>query len=252
MGAGAGGGGTRGGGNSRLSYPVHLFLSKEGYFKKITPQSLRMSGEQKYKQGDGPAFHWEADNAAELMLVTDRQQCYKVWVSAFDDSKASVLGDYLPAKLELEEGESILFACLPGDYTGHLLFFFEGGKVARVPLASYQTVTKRKKLTGAYSDKSPLRSVLLLPEGEERSAVVSSTEGRALLFSTDQIPLKTTRSTQGVQVMTLKKSHTVDKAAWLTDTPIVNAARYKARSLPAAGALLKAEDQGDTQLSLLP
>ena len=233
------------------AYPVHLFLSREGYFKKITPQSLRMSGEQKYKEGDGPAFHWESTNAAELMLFTDKQQCYKTWVNTFDDAKASVLGDYLPAKLEMEEGETILWACLPGQYAGHLLFFFENGKVARVPLSAYQTVTKRKKLTGAYSDKSSLKAVLYLPEEAEEEVVLYSTEGRALLFTTDQVPLKTTRSTQGVQVMTLKKSNTVQTARPLADTPIVSKTRYKARSLPAAGALLKAEDQGNTQLSLL-
>ena len=136
--------------------PVHLFLSKQGYFKKISPQSLRMSGEQKYKEGDGPAFHWETTTAAELLFFTNRQQCYKAFAHAFDDSKASVLGDYLPAKLDMDEGETILWAGLAGDYTGSLLFFFENGKVARVPLSAYQTVTRRKKLTGAYSDKSPL------------------------------------------------------------------------------------------------
>ena len=231
--------------------PVHLFLSREGYFKKITPQSLRMSGEQKYKEGDGPAFHWEADTGAELLLFTNRQQCYKTFVRDFDDTKASALGDYLPAKLEMEEGESILWACLAGDYTGHHLFFFENGKVARVPLASYQTVTRRKKLTGAYSDKSPLKSVLFLPEGQEEEVVLYSTEGRALLLQTDGIPVKTTRSTQGVQVMTLKKTNTVDYAAPLAQTAIVNQASYRARSLPAAGALLKPEDRGETQISLL-
>ena len=231
--------------------PVHLFLSREGYFKKISPQSLRMSGEQKYKEGDGPAFHWESDTGAELLLFTSRQQCYKTFVRDFDDTKASALGDYLPAKLEMEEGESILWACLAGDYTGHLLFFFANGKAARVPLASYQTVTRRKKLTGAYSDKSPLKDVLFLPKGQEEEVVLYSTEGRALLLQTDGIPVKTTRSTQGVQVMTLKKSYTVDHAAPLAGTAIVNQARYRARSLPAAGALLKPEDRGETQISLL-
>ena len=231
-------------------YPVHLFLSREGYFKKITPQSLRMSGEQKYKEGDGPAFHWETTSAAELLFFTNRQQCYKAFAHAFDDSKASVLGDYLPAKLEMEEGETILWAGLAGDYTGQLLFFFANGKVARVPLASYQTVTRRKKLTGAYSDKSPLKDVLALPAGQEEDVVLYSTEGRALLFQTDGIPVKTTRSTQGVQVMTLKKSYQVDHAAPLGQTSLVNQSRYRARSLPAAGALLKAEDQGDRQMTL--
>ncbi len=232
------------------AYPVHLFLSREGYAKKISPQSLRMSGEQKYKDGDGPAFHWETTSAAELLCFTSRQQCYKTFVSALEDSKASVLGEYLPAKLDMEPGETILWACLAGNYEGHLLFFFANGKVARVPLASYQTVTRRKKLTGAFSDKSPLQDVLALGEGEEAEVVLYSTEGRALLFQTDGIPVKATRATQGVQVMTLKKSYTVDHAARLPETPIVNKARYRARSLPAAGALLKAEDQGDTQISL--
>ena len=150
----------------------------------------------------------------------------------------------------MDEGESLLWACLPGDDSGHLLLFFENGKTARIPLSVYQTVTKRKKLTGAYSDKSPLRSVLFLPEGEERELVLYSTEGRALLFHSALVPVKTTRSTQGVQVMTLKKANKVRQARPLADTPIVNQSRYRARSLPAAGALLKAEDQGDTQLSL--
>ena len=232
------------------AYPVHLFLSREGYFKKISPQSLRMSGEQKYKDGDGPAFHWETTSAAELLFFTNQQQCYKAFAHTFEDSKASVLGEFLPAKLDMEPGETILWACPAGDYTGHLLFFFANGKVARVPLASYQTVTRRKKLTGAYSDKSPLQDVLYLAEGQEEEVVLYSTEGRALLFQTDGIPVKTTRATQGVQVMTLKKSYTADHAAPLSQTPIVNKARYRARSLPAAGALLKAEDQGDTQIRL--
>ena len=232
------------------AYPVHLFLSREGYFKKISPQSLRMSGEQKYKDGDGPAFHWETTSAAELLFFTNQQQCYKAFAHTFEDSKASVLGEFLPAKLDMEPGETILWACPAGDYTGHLLFFFANGKVARVPLAAYQTVTRRKKLTGAYSDKSPLQDVLYLAEGQEEEVVLYSTEGRALLFQTDGIPVKTTRATQGVQVMTLKKSYTADHAAILSQTPLVNKARYRARSLPAAGALLKAEDQGDTQIRL--
>lgn len=207
-----------------------------------------MSGEQRYKEGDGPAYHFETTNAAELLLFTDRQQCYKTWVHTFDDSKASVLGDYLPAKLEMDEGESIRFAILAGDYAGALLFFFENGKAARVPLRAYQTVTRRKKLTGAYSDKSPLRAIL--PLREEAELVLYSTEGRALVFPSQEVPEKTTRSTQGVQVMTLKRNHTVKTAQFLQDSKIVNQGRYRARSLPAAGALLKAEDQGAEQLSM--
>lgn len=230
-------------------YPVHLFLSKEGYFKKITPQSLRMSGEQKYKEGDGAFFYAEANNKDELLLFTDRRQCYKLWVRDLEDSKASVLGDYLPAKLEMEDGETILFAHLPKDYDGHLLFFFANGKVARVPLSAYQTLTKRKKLTGAYSDKNPLQTILPLLSDAE--VILYATDGRAVWVNTDQIPTKATRSTQGVQVMSPKRNQTITKADFLEGSPIVNKARYRAKSLPSPGALLKAEDQGDTQLSLL-
>ena len=230
-------------------YPVHLFLSREGYFKKITPQSLRMASEQKYKEGDGPYLQWEGTNRDELLVFTDRQQCYKAWVSDFDDAKASVLGDYLPTKLGFDEGESFLWACVPGDYSGSLLFFFANGKAARVELSGYQTQTKRKRLTGAYCDKSPLVRAFLLRE--EMEMAVWSTEGRCLIFQTAALSPKTTRTTQGVNVMTLKPKYKVDGAAPLAETPIQNAARYRARSLPVAGALLKEEDRGEEQMSLL-
>ena len=229
-------------------YPVHLFLSREGYLKKITPQSLRMSSDQKYKEGDGAFLQWEASNRDELMLFTDRQQCYKTWLSEFPDAKASVLGEYLPSRLGMEEGENVIWACLPGDYSGDLLFFFENGKAARVELAKYQTVTRRKKLTGAYSDKSPLRTALLLREDVELA--VYSTEGRALIFHTASLATKSTRTTQGVAVMTLKSKWRLDRAVPLEETPIVNKARYRARTLPAAGALLRPEDRGEEQLTL--
>ena len=230
-------------------YPVHLFLSREGYFKKITPQSLRMASEQKYKEGDGPYLQWEGTNRDELLVFTDRQQCYKAWVSDFDDAKASVLGDYLPTKLGFDEGESFLWACVPGDYSGSLLFFFANGKAARVELSGYQTQTKRKRLTGAYCDKSPLVRAFLLRE--EMEMAVWSTEGRCLIFQTAALSPKTTRTTQGVNVMTLKPKYKVEGAAPLAETPIQNAARYRARSLPVAGARLKEEDRGEEQMSLL-
>jgi DNA gyrase subunit A len=230
-------------------YPVNVFLSREGYLKKITPQSLRMASEQKYKEGDGPAQSWEAGNRDELMVFTDRQQCYKTRLSDFADAKASALGDYLPTKLGFDEGESVVWACLPGDYSAHLLFFFENGKAARVELASYQTQTRRRRLTGAYSDKSPLAGVILLKEDLE--VAVYSTEGRALVFHTACLNPKSTRSTQGVNVMTLKPKYKVERVAPLAETPIVNASRYRARSLPIAGALLKEEDRGEEQMSLL-
>ncbi len=230
-------------------YPVNLFLSREGYLKKITPQSLRMSGEQKYKEGDGPWLQWEASNRDELLVFTSRQQCYKTRLSEFDDSKASLLGDYLPTRLEMDPEETVAWACIPGDYTAHVLFFFENGKAARVELSAYQTQTRRKKLTGAYSDKSPLVSALLLTQDVEMA--VTSTEGRCMVFHTASLNPKTTRSTQGVAVMALKPKYKVAQACPLTNTAIVNPTRYRARSLPIAGALLKEEDRGEEQLTLL-
>ena len=237
------------GGEDVPDYPVNVFLSREGYFKKITPQSLRMSGEQKYKEGDGAYLQWECTNRDELLVFTDRQQCYKTRMSDFEDAKASLLGDYLPTKLGFDEGESFLWACVPGDYSGQLLFFFENGKAARVELAGYQTQTRRKRLTGAYSDKSPMVRAFLLREDLEMA--VWSTEGRCLIFHTAALAPKTTRTTQGVAVMTLKPKYKVEGAAPLDRSPIQNAARYRAKSLPAAGALLKEEDRGEEQMSLL-
>ena len=231
--------------------PVHLFLSREGYFKKDLPPVPADVRGAEVQGGGRPRLPLGGRHRGGAPPLHQPAAVLQDLVRDFDDTKASALGDYLPAKLEMEEGEAILWACLAGDYTGHLLFFFENGKAARVPLASYQTVTRRKKLTGAYSDKSPLKDVLFLPEGQEEEVVLYSTEGRALLLQTDGIPVKTTRSTQGVQVMTLKKTNTVDHAAPLAQTAIVNQARYRARSLPAAGALLKPEDRGETQISLL-
>ena len=230
-------------------YPVHVFISKEGYFKKITPQSLRMSGEQKYKEGDGPFLQWEGNNRDELLVFTDRQQCYKTRLSDFDDSKASVLGDYLPTKLGMEPEEKLLWACDPGDYSAHLLFFYANGKAARVELSAYQTQTRRRKLTGALSDKAPLVSAMVLQEDME--VAVCSTEGRCVVFHTASLTPKTTRSTQGVNVITLKPKYQLEWARPLAETTIVNTARYRARSLPIAGALLREEDRGETQMSLL-
>ena len=230
-------------------YPVHLFLSREGYLKKITPQSLRMASDQKYKEGDGPFLYWEGNNRDELLVFTDRQQCYKTRLSEFDDSKASVLGDYLPTKLGMDGEERVLWACIPGDYSGQLLFCFENGKTARVELSAYQTQTRRKKLTGAYSDKSPLVTAFLLRE--ELELALYSSDGRCMVFHTAGLAPKTTRTTQGVNVMALKPKRTVTQVLPLAETAIVNAARYRARSLPVAGAILREEDRGEKQLSLL-
>ena len=230
-------------------YPVHLFLSREGYLKKITPQSLRMASDQKYKEGDGPFLYWEGSNRDELLVFTDRQQCYKTRLSEFDDSKASVLGDYLPTKLGMEGEERVLWACIPGDYSGQLLFCFENGKAARVELSAYQTQTRRKKLTGAYSDKSPLAAAFLLRE--ELELALYSSDGRCMVFHTAVLAPKTTRTTQGVNVMALKPKRTVTQVLPLAETAIINTARYRARSLPVAGAILREEDRGEKQLSLL-
>ncbi len=230
-------------------YPVNVFISREGYFKKITPQSLRMSGEQKYKEGDAPFLQWEGSNRDELLVFTDRQQCYKARLADFDDSKASLLGDYLPAKLGMDPEEKFLWACCPGDYSAHLLFFFANGKAARVELSAYQTQTRRKRLTGAYSDKSPLVCAMLLTEDTEMA--VCSTEGRCMIFHTASLTPKTTRNTQGVNVMTLKPRYQVEWAKPLSATSIVDPARYRARSLPIAGALLREADRGETQMTLL-
>ena len=229
-------------------YPVTVFVSQDGYFKKITPQSLRMSGEQKFKEGDSLCFSQQATNKSELLVFTNRCQVYKTRCSEFEDGKASQLGDYLPQKLKMEEGETVLQVCLPGDYQGFVLFAYENGKVAKIDLSAYNTKSNRKKLTGAYSDKSPVKGILLLQQ--ETQVALYSTEGRALIFSTAQLTPKTTRASQGVAVMSLKRKSVVRKAVLLQDTAIVNESRYRTRSLPAAGALLKDEDLEEKQISL--
>ncbi len=230
-------------------YPVTVFVSNSGYFKKITPQSLRMSGEQKFKEGDSLAFSRETTNRAELLVFTDKAQVYKTRVSEFEDGKASTFGDFLPAKLGMEQGENVLAVCLPGDYKGNMLFVFENGKVAKVELSEYATKSNRRKLTGAYSDKSPLKALFCLAEEEQQIAVYAS-DGRCLIFSAAMLQAKTTRTTIGVAVMSLKKNKIVEKALLLEETSIQNAARYRARTLPAAGALLKEEDSEEKQQTL--
>lgn len=230
-------------------YEVKIFLSREGYFKKITPLSLRMGGEQKFKENDGLLLSFEATNRDELLIFTDRQQCYKVKVSDFEDTKASALGTYLPSHLGMDPGENVIYMVNARDYKSSLLFFFENGKAARVPVSAYETKSSRRKLTGAYSDKSPLKSVIELTEDIE--VAVYSTDGRAIIFNTALIAPKTTRSTQGVSVMSLKPRHRLKKAIPLSASGIQNASRYRVRNLPAAGALLREEDMEEKQLSLL-
>ena len=230
-------------------YPVTLFLSQHGYFKKITPQSLRMSGEQKFKEDDALSMSVESSNAAELMFFTDKAQVYKTRASDFADGKASQLGDYLPAKLGMDEGESVMGMVLPGDYSGYMIFFFENGKAAKVELSAYKTTSNRRRLTGAYSDKSPLKALLHLKE--DREIAVYSTEPRVLIVNTALLGEKTTRTTQGVALLTLKKKYVLDTVRFPEETGITDLARYRGRSIPATGALLKTEDSDDKQLSLI-
>ena len=229
-------------------YPVTIFVTEAGYLKKITPQSLRMSGEQKYKEGDKLVSTVETTNKAEIMVFTDKAQVYKTSLSEFADSKASVLGDYLPTKLGFEEGENVISLCLPGDYAGFMLFVFENGKAAKVSLDTYNTKSNRRRLTGAYSDKVPVKGILCLKE--DTNVVLYSTDGRALVLNTALLAPKTTRTTIGVSAMSLKKKATLDHISMLEGSTIKNVSRYRSKALPAAGAILKEEDAEDQQLSL--
>ena len=226
-------------------YPVTVFVSNGGYLKKITAQSLRMSGEQKFKEGDSLAYSAETTNRAEILVFTDKFQCYKSRLSDFEDSKASLLGDYLPQKLGMDAGENVLQVIFPGDGKGFVLFFFENGKVAKVPLSAYETKTNRKKLTGAFSDKSPVVKILSL--GADAQIAMYSSDGRAMIFSTADLLPKTTRNTIGVAVMSLKKKAVLQNALPLEQSGIENQARYRMKTIPAAGALLREEDSREKQ-----
>jgi DNA gyrase subunit A len=228
-------------------YAVNIFMSREGYFKKITPLSLRMGGEQKYKDSDGEFISFESQNKNDLLIFTDKQQVYKARVHDFEDTKASNLGVYLPTALEMDDGENVIFLLDPDDYSGHIIFFFENGKAARVELSGYATKLNRKKLTGAYSDKSPVCTVL--PLSEDKELAVFSSDGRVVVFSSSLMAPKSTRNTQGVQVISLKKNRVAERACPLEKTHIKNPSRYRVRTIPGAGALLKPEDRGEEQLA---
>ena len=227
-------------------YPVTVFVSKEGYLKKITPQSLRMSGAQKFKEGDKLRLSRETSNRAELLVFTDQYQCYKARLSDFEDGKASQLGDYLPQKLGMDAGENVIEVIFPGDYKGFVLFFFENGKAAKVPLSAYETKTNRRRLTGAYSDKSALKACIALEKDEQ--VVLYTSDSRAAIFSTAQLQPKTTRNTIGVNAVTLKKKATLTDALLLDGSGISNPSRYRCRNIPTAGALLKEEDSQEKQI----
>lgn len=229
-------------------YPVTLFFTRDGYFKKITPQSLRMSGEQKLKDGDSMLREVEATNAAELLFFTNQCRVYKARACDFSDTKASVLGEYIPAKLQMDEGEQAVDMVVTKDYKGILLFAFENGKVAKLGLELYETKTNRKRLTSAYSDKSPLAGILYLPE--DNQAVLTASSGRMLLIDTSALNVKSTRSTQGVSVMRLKKGQRVMKIEKYREGIFEKPSRYRSKTLPALGAFPAEEDSGE-QLKLI-
>ena len=228
-------------------YPVNLFFTREGYFKKITPLSLRMGGEQKLKEGDAIVRQLESTNAAELLFFSDRAQVYKMRAADFADMKASVMGEYIPARVQMDEGETAAAMAVTSDYSGFMLFVFENGKAAKVELSAYSTKTNRRKLLNAYSDKSPLVAALQLPE--DGDVLLTASSGRMLLFNTGLIAPKATKSTQGVAAMTLKKGQRVLSAVVYQEGDLQNPARFK-KKLPALGALPNGEEGRDAQTSL--
>ncbi len=224
-------------------YPVNIFLSKEGYFKKITPQSLRMSGEHKLKETDEMIYHIETTNSVDLLFFTDKQQVYKTRASEFDDTKSSVLGDYIPAKLSFDTDEKIVCMVITKDYSGNMLFFFDNGKVAKVPISAYETKTKRKKLSNAYCDKFKL--VTAIDSLEDKEYVLTSTAKRKLLFNSAMLAEKTTKNTQGVQVMTVKKNHFIERVEVFDENTLANAHRFRTKNIPSTGAIVRLEDEGE-------
>ena len=218
-------------------YPVWLFLSKEGYFKKITPQSLRMSSDQKLKDGDVIVQQIESSNTAELLFFTNQSQVYKSRASEFDDTKASVFGEYIPAKLGFDEGETVEYLCVTKDYGGHMLFFFQNGKIAKVPLNAYWTKTKRKKLLNAYYDKVPLAAIHAVTE--EQDFVMQATSGRILILHSDQVSVKTAKNTQGIQIMRLRRDAVVSSVDPYTAGQFQNEDRFRLKNIPSAGQFAK-------------
>lgn len=230
-------------------YPVNLYFTKDGYFKKITPLSLRMGGEQKLKDGDTIYQSYESTNTAELLFFTNKCQVYKTRASDFSDTKASVLGEYIPAKLGMDEGETVVSMLVTKDYSGFILFAFENGKIAKVPLESYSTKTNRKKLTGAYSDKSPLADILFI--NEDCDILLTSSSGRMLLLHSGSVSLKSTRSTQGISILRIKKGQRLMRIEKYEEGRFVNPKRYRSKTLPTLGALPSGEEAESLQLNLL-
>jgi hypothetical protein len=229
-------------------YPVTLFLTREGYFKKITPASLRMNDQQKCKDGDAVAQVIETGNACDLLFFTNKCQVYKSGASEFEDTKASVLGDFVAAKLEMDEGESVAYMAVTRDYSGYMLFAFDNGKIAKVELSAYATKTNRKKLIRAYSDKSPLAAALQIEADSD--CVLGSSSGRVLLFHSGAIAPKTTKDTQGVAVMTLRKGSRVAELRPYAEGELKTPARYRTKNLPAAGVMVTPEEKGQVQIGI--
>lgn len=230
-------------------YPVNLFFTKEGYFKKITPLSLRMGGEQKLKDGDVIQQSQESMNNTDLLFFSDKSQVYKTKARDFSDTKASVLGEFIPAKLNMDEGESAIYMLATTDYSGYVFFFFENGKVAKVSLKAYETKTNRKKLTGAYSDKEKLSAIVFVND-EDSEILMRSSSGRALLLHTGAIASKTTRNTQGVAVFKQRKGHRLISAELYHEGMLQTPQRYRTKSIPSSGALPTAEELEGEQLEL--
>ncbi|MBR3761090.1 MAG: topoisomerase IV [Ruminococcus sp.] len=228
-------------------YQVNLFVTDGGYFKKITPQSLRMSKEHKLKDGDFISQSFEASNKTELIFLSDKAQAYKTKASAFDDTKASLMGDYVPAKLGFDDGENLKTLIITTDYSGYILYFYENGKAAKVPLKSYETKTNRRKLANAYSEKSPLVAAVFIEE--DCDILLRSSSGHTLMFNTALLLPKATRDSQGVQVMNLRKKAVLASAVSVIDEDRENLEKYRSKSVPAAGK--PAKELGDTnQLTL--
>ncbi|MGN1457158.1 MAG: DNA gyrase subunit A [Acutalibacteraceae bacterium] len=225
-------------------YPVNLFFTKDGYFKKITPQSLRMSGEHKLKEGDEIIEHCESTNNTDLIFFSDKCQAYKSKAVDFADTKASVLGEYIPSKLSMDEDENAIYMVSTKDYSGYVFFFFENGKAAKVPLESYATKTNRKKLTGAYSDKDKLAAICYVPN-DECEILIKSSSGRMLILKSGDILAKTSRTTQGVAVIKLKKGYKVMSACIYEDSMLSKPERYRAKTIPSAGQLPRADEVGE-------
>ncbi|MBQ3048753.1 MAG: topoisomerase IV, partial [Oscillospiraceae bacterium] len=228
-------------------YPVHIFLTKEGYFKKVTPQSLRMSGEHKFKEGDSLIVSEETTNNAGLLFFTDKAQVYKSDCADFADTKISLLGEYIPARLQMDEGEKVIGMVSVSDYKGYMMFFYENGRVSKVEMSAYETKTKRKKLINAYCEKFPLTALFYIKE--ETEFMLKASSGRILLLHSALVASKTTKDTQGIIVMQLKKNAFVSEVEAFREGSLGNAYRFRAKNLPAAGAIPRDEDLGE-QLKL--